>query len=190
MSKRLRILAGLLVVAFVILACGTVSTTTVHSCPQCTVIPPAPLYSSLSAGADHTCALDANGAAYCWGNNASGELGDGTQVNSSRPVKVAGGHVFRAISAGTDHTCALGSGSAADSDKVFCWGSNAQGQLGMGQAPPLVNNEIKPTQIASTAPFAGSARAPRGPVRSRQTSSASVGATTAMGCSELGRLPA
>ena len=38
----------------------------------------------------HTCGIAADGFAYCWGSNGSGELGDGTLRDSSTPVRVAG----------------------------------------------------------------------------------------------------
>ena len=42
------------------------------------------------AGAKHTCALMASGELKCWGNNESGQLGDGTTMNQLVPVTVIG----------------------------------------------------------------------------------------------------
>ncbi|NMB87337.1 MAG: hypothetical protein GYA17_03190, partial [Chloroflexi bacterium] len=82
---------------------------------------------SISAGAMHSCALTESGAVYCWGNNLSGQLGDGSTNTASIPRLVAGVSGAKAISAGASHTCALLSNGG-----MSCWGSNERGQLGNG----------------------------------------------------------
>jgi len=47
-------------------------------------------FTSIDAGAQHTCGLTAAGALYCWGRNEDVELGDGTNVNRAVPTRVAG----------------------------------------------------------------------------------------------------
>jgi alpha-tubulin suppressor-like RCC1 family protein len=81
----------------------------------------------LALGGAHTCALLSDGTAFCWGNNASGQLGDGTTTNSHTPVPVLTGLKFTSIDAGASHTCALTSAGEA-----YCWGRNDRGQLGDG----------------------------------------------------------
>ncbi|MBL0290250.1 MAG: fibronectin type III domain-containing protein [Betaproteobacteria bacterium] len=83
---------------------------------------------AVALGGLHTCALANVGATYCWGNNASGQLGNFTQTSSAVPVRVTvlGSNVL-SIAAGADHSCAVGG-----SGTVGCWGSNAFGQLGTG----------------------------------------------------------
>jgi alpha-tubulin suppressor-like RCC1 family protein len=95
---------------------------------------PTPLrFAEISAGFVHTCALTEAGAAYCWGHNFYGQLGNGTTtdptVPTSIPTAVSGGLSFSALatSQGDYHTSALtGSGAA------FCWGD---GPLGTSTGP-------------------------------------------------------
>lgn len=87
---------------------------------------------SVTAGGDYsggqTCALMATGSIVCWGNNGSGQLGDGTTTNRSTPTTVtARGPGYQAVSAGDEHVCALTS-----EGEVQCWGENLYGQLGNG----------------------------------------------------------
>lgn len=85
------------------------------------------LFRSLSAGRLHTCGLTPTGEPWCWGNNQSGRLGDGTATGAMSPVQVIGGLVFDSVSSGGNHSCALTAAGAA-----FCWGNNDSGQLGNG----------------------------------------------------------
>ena len=82
-------------------------------------------FSSLSAGATHTCGLTTAGTAYCWGLNSNYQLGDNTTAARSSPTLVSGGLTFSSISAGTYNTCAVTSAGAG-----YCWGNNATGQVG------------------------------------------------------------
>ncbi|MBY0279526.1 DUF4215 domain-containing protein [Candidatus Binatia bacterium] len=83
---------------------------------------------SIAAGGFHSCALTSTGRVECWGNNAEGELGDGSTTQRTTPVNVSDLQSgVTAISAGTAHGCAL----MADGG-VRCWGGNASGQLGNG----------------------------------------------------------
>ncbi|MDX1646768.1 MAG: Ig-like domain-containing protein [Longimicrobiales bacterium] len=81
---------------------------------------------SISTGASHTCALDGEGRAFCWGDNSNGELGTGEWAFEDQPTAqpVRGGLQFAAISTGAN-TCAVAPDGAA-----YCWGSNANGELG------------------------------------------------------------
>lgn len=81
----------------------------------------------ITVGFYHSCALLADGAVKCWGNNSSGELGDGTNTDSSVPVDVTGISDAEQISAHYGQTCA-----SLASGPVKCWGANGYGELGNG----------------------------------------------------------
>lgn len=66
-----------------------------------------------------TCGIATDSAAYCWGGNRLGELGDSSYGGSqATPQRVAGGFKFIAITVGEAHACALTATGAA-----YCWGS-------------------------------------------------------------------
>jgi alpha-tubulin suppressor-like RCC1 family protein len=89
------------------------------------------LYSAISAGGSHSCGVDLAGAAWCWGDNTYGQLGNMSQgETSASPVQVAGGHVFRSISAGQFHSCGI-----TTSQALLCWGLAREGQLGVSPVP-------------------------------------------------------
>ena len=94
-------------------------------CTESVTSPPITVAPALTTGQTHTCGLTSSGAAFCWGDNWSGQLGTGSTANSSTPVAVSGGLRFSVLAAGFNHTCGLTSAGAA-----YCWGDNSSGQLG------------------------------------------------------------
>jgi alpha-tubulin suppressor-like RCC1 family protein len=88
----------------------------------------------VSAGETHTCAIDQEGAVWCWGSNHFGEIGKPdlsyTAAHPS-PARVPGtgrgGLIARSVHAGVDGTCVL-----ADGRQLACWGSfNELGGAGL-----------------------------------------------------------
>ena len=92
---------------------------------------------SISAGASHTCALLDNYLTKCWGNGASGRLGQGgvtslgDDVNelgdSLAAISLGAGRTVRSIVAGVAHTCAV-----LDNATLKCFGLGTSGRLGSG----------------------------------------------------------
>ena len=97
-------------------------------------------YIAITAGAAHTCALTADGRAFCWGLHDSGAIGsdsaktpcpnDASLTCQVRAVPVVGDLRFSSIVAGGFHTCAL-----TAEGRAYCWGLDNQGQLGVGNPP-------------------------------------------------------
>ncbi|MBM6406109.1 hypothetical protein JQN72_17895 [Phycicoccus sp. CSK15P-2] len=116
-------------------------------------------FTSVSAGGGyHTCGINADGEAWCWGGNVIGQLGDGTTVDSNRPVQVVleDGIELVSIDTGIYHSC--GVDTAGD---AWCWGSGGPGQLGDGthtsSSTPLKVADFQDSEDvdASTEPAAG-----------------------------------
>jgi alpha-tubulin suppressor-like RCC1 family protein len=99
----------------------------------------------ISAGNSHALALDSSGKVYAWGNNANGQLGDGTATQRLLPVVVSissssalNGKTIVLISAGNVHSLALDSAG-----QVYAWGNNANGKLGDG----TMNQRVFPVAV-------------------------------------------
>ena len=86
------------------------------------------VFSHISAGGRHTCALASGGLAYCWGANELAQLGNGTAGSPQlAPTRVDAAFAFSDISAGWNHSCAV-----TPSRVAYCWGENAYGEMGSG----------------------------------------------------------
>ena len=109
----------------------------------------------ISAGSCHNLALKSDGTVWAWGDNSSGQLGNGTTDNSTSPVKVSfpGGVTVTAIAAGGYHSLALTSNGT-----IYAWGYNNTGQIGNGTLAPAVTSPVKvsfPGGVTVTAIAAG-----------------------------------
>jgi hypothetical protein len=95
--------------------------------PSPTLVPGGLSFTTISANGGYACATVSSGAAYCWGFNLTGGLGDGTYENRSEPTPVSGGHSFAHVTVGGGHTCGITIGGA-----TYCWGRNPYGAFGDG----------------------------------------------------------
>jgi alpha-tubulin suppressor-like RCC1 family protein len=84
---------------------------------------------AISAGGFDSLAIGSNRMLFAWGDNADGQLGDGTTIDRLRPeqIMLAAGVWPRVISAGYDANLAIGSNG-----DLYAWGDNTYGQLGDG----------------------------------------------------------
>jgi alpha-tubulin suppressor-like RCC1 family protein/signal transduction histidine kinase len=107
---------------------------------------------SLTAGGSNACVVASDNRAYCWGENASGQLGNNTTTQSSEavPVTVTGaisGKTIVSVSTSSSFSCAVSSEGIA-----YCWGSNSLGQLGNND---MGVNSLVPVQVDMTGVIAG-----------------------------------
>ncbi|MFN0246695.1 MAG: RCC1 repeat-containing protein [Kofleriaceae bacterium] len=99
---------------------------------------------ALAMGGKFSCALR-DARVWCWGDNASGQLGATDGVPRPTPVEIAGLNNIRSIDAGDAYACALD-----DAGDVWCWGENEDGQLGRpSSAPSSIPQRVTLPQPAS-----------------------------------------
>ena len=84
---------------------------------------------AISSGTSHSCSIISDGRVICWGRNNVGQLGDNSLIDRRTPVfvQLPASRSAVMISAGATQTCAV-----LDDGSLFCWGLNANGQLGDG----------------------------------------------------------
>jgi len=101
---------------------------------------------AVSVGTSYACALLSNGTIYCWGDNADGQLGNGSSAGpdscggvacSTTPTQVSGITNAIAVSAGASQTCAV-----LASGDVDCWGTNWAGELGPTNTVPYSTTPV------------------------------------------------
>jgi alpha-tubulin suppressor-like RCC1 family protein len=109
--------------------------------PQQVTSPAATGWTTVAAGAYHTCATRTH-MLLCWGFNNHGQLGIGTRTSKDQPrhVMVPSRWSWTLIALGGDTTCATHTGPA-----LWCWGDNGSGQLGIGSTA----DQRLPQQVTS-----------------------------------------
>ncbi len=103
-------------------------------------------FSKISAGGSHSCGI-VDGDLYCWGANASGQLGLGDTTGRLAPTLVGGALANKTVitvTAGGSHTCALTS-----DDDLHCWGENGYGQVGVGSNTDQVTPQLVASDVSS-----------------------------------------
>jgi hypothetical protein len=96
-----------------------------------------------------TCALTAAGEAWCWGNNAFGQLGNDTTTDVAAPVRVQSEVPFTSIHAGYFHSCAV-----ATTGELWCWGEQevspgafAARPVGVYRTPVALQEAFRFTEV-------------------------------------------
>lgn len=108
---------------------------------------------TISAGLAHACAVTTTGTAHCWGENTSGEMGNGTvnsSINNPTNVTMSGvlnGKTIKYIQSGNYFSCAL-----ASDDNAYCWGYNNNGAVGNGN---VTNPQSSPVAVFRTGALNG-----------------------------------
>ena len=107
-------------------------------------------FTQLAEGAaDHACGLDGSGQMYCWGANNFGQIGDGSRVDATTPVRAAGSETFIDVAVSAYNTCGIRSDQS-----LMCWGWTGydlfnDGQLGIIRPPTVLGYyEVPPKKIA------------------------------------------
>lgn len=99
------------------------------------------MFERISANVEFTCAVTRTQQGVCWGQGASGQLGNGTTFRRGLATPVAGGLQFADVVGGLAYSC----GVTVDS-RAYCWGNNFWGTVGDGTQ----TTRLRPTAVAGT----------------------------------------
>ncbi|MBN1607596.1 MAG: hypothetical protein JW940_13245 [Polyangiaceae bacterium] len=84
-----------------------------------------PVYTEISAGEVHSCAVVSDGTLRCWGSNLYGQLGVDAGALLTTPRAVPGQENVKSVAVGWAHTCVL-----FRDGTVKCWGADYNGNIG------------------------------------------------------------
>lgn len=106
----------------------------------------------ICCGSDHTLGLNSSGEVYAWGSNSFGQIGNGCNSDQLLPKKVYGLEDEKAISicCGGNHSMVL-----TDKGRVFSWGSNKYGQLGIGKNSVIFNRSVPHKEFSNIPKIVG-----------------------------------
>ena len=82
---------------------------------------------AIAAGGNHSFVMKSDSSVFAWGDNANGQLGDGTTTSTNSPVKINALTNVKSIRGGQSHSLALKSDGT-----ILAWGMNSNGELGNG----------------------------------------------------------
>ncbi len=97
---------------------------------------------AVAGGNFYSVELKSDGTVWTWGRNESGQLGDGTTIDSPAPIQISGLTDVTAVAGGGYHAMAI-----KDDGTVWAWGSNNAGQLGDG----TTTDRTTPVQVIGLA---------------------------------------
>lgn len=99
-------------------------------------------WKSVGTGDGHTCGVRGVGLLFGWGRNSSANLGLGSTMDSQRRVatRIGTDEDWLSVVAGQDSGCGLRAGG-----RLFCWGGNSFGNLGMGDT----ELRLSPTEVVA-----------------------------------------
>ncbi|MBK9271327.1 MAG: T9SS type A sorting domain-containing protein [Saprospiraceae bacterium] len=97
-------------------------------------------WTKIEGGGGYTLGLKTDGSLWAWGQNSSGQLGIGNNVNQNTPMRVGTDNDWKEISGGNHFALAL-----KNDGSLWSWGYNFEGQLGLNDN----FNRNVPTQVGS-----------------------------------------
>ena len=95
----------------------------------------------IACGSHHSLALTNEGKVYAWGENTSGQVGKSVNINENTPMKVNSTLASKTVICIS--CCQSSSMTVTDTGKVYGWGCNDVGQLGIGNYV----NQVDPCKV-------------------------------------------